>query len=337
MVYGCGAMGTRIASLASESGFEAVLAGRPSPKLTTAAQRLHVKWRGSTLTDPRELDSILNDVQIVINTAGPFVRTAAELMRACLRNECHYLDLSNEPATFQDAWSLDGDAREAGVVIVPGAGFGTAVTQALAARVLEGVNEADTLTIVRTSAPGAKSLGTARTTREILAQPGAGVTDGQWQVQGNRTVCFDLPAGRRTGVPVGLGDAFAVARATGIPQVRTYATITMNPLLARLALPLARRFIRAGRLGGWPEPRARSKAGPPGPDGIQVWIQAANPQGETAAGCIHGDSGNELAARIAVLAALQLMRPTTLGVITAGELVGSEAVLDLPGLRVTDL
>lgn len=330
-------MGTRIASLASESGFETILAGRPSPKLATAAKRLHLNWRASSLESPDGLDSLLEGVQIVINTAGPFVRTAAELIRACLRNGCHYLDLSNEPRTFLGAWSLDADAQHAGIVLVPGAGFGTAVTQALAVRVLEGIHGPDTLTIVRTSATGAKSLGTAMTTREILAQPGAGITDGQWRLQSNKIVSFDLPAGRRTGVPVGLGDAFATARATGIPHVRTYATTTMNPMLARLALPIVRQIIRTGMPGRLLAPRAGSYAGQSGPDDIQVWIQAANPQGDTATGYIHGDSGGELATRIAMLAALQLRGPTTPGVITAGELVGSKAVLDLPGLRVTNL
>ncbi|PYI66576.1 hypothetical protein CVV68_13480 [Arthrobacter livingstonensis] len=66
-------------------------------------------------------------------------------------------------------------------------------------------------------------------------------------------------------------------------------------------------------------------------------MRAANPQGQTATSRTHGDDGNELAARIALLTALRLGRPTTPGVLAPGELIGTQKVLDLLGIRVTYL
>ncbi|MGP5317478.1 saccharopine dehydrogenase NADP-binding domain-containing protein [Arthrobacter rhombi] len=336
-MYGSGATGKHIAALAGKAGIETILAGRNPSRTAIAADELGLTWRSSQPEHAAELDAMLAGVDILINTAGPFTHTAAALMRACIRNRCHYLDLSNEVTTFQDARALDGAARQAKISIVPGAGFGTAVTEALAAHVIERIHEPDILTIVRTSEPGAKTPAVRKTTREVLARPGAGIKDGRWQILGNRITGFDLPDGRRTGILVGLGDGFAIAEATAIGQVSTYAATGMNPGLARVLMPLIRQLFRMAPA------ISRGRAGRPkgsetvGTGGTQLRVQASNANGETATSNLRAESGSALAARIAVKTAQQLQHRPSPGFHTAGQILGTQQVLTLPGIQITDL
>lgn len=330
-------MGTRIAALARSSGMDVVLAGRASQGTDDAAHRLNIPWRSSISSNETDLDALLVNVRLVINAAGPFAHTAPALMRACIRNRCHYLDLSNEAVTFLDAWSLDTAARQAGVVIGPGAGFGTAAAETLAAHVLARIHKPGTLSIVRTSSHGARTPGVNTTMLELLFQSGASVKNGRWTDHGSKLVTFDLPEGRRAAVPIAIGDAFAIAHANGLQNVTAYSSTTLNPQLARLAIPVARLLGNLAQGGiGWIV--RHHKQGEQAADGrTRIWMQASSPDGETATSYLQAESGSELAARIALRAAQKLHRGMPPGTHTAGELLGNQDLSHLPGIRIIDL
>lgn len=337
MIYGCGSMGTRIAALACGSGIDVILAGRPSPRLITEAKRLNIPWRSAVLTNMVDLDAMLANVQLVINTAGPFAHTAPALTRACIRNRCHYLDLSNEAATFLDAWSLDAAAKQAGVIIVPGAGFGTLAAETLAGHVLGRIHQPDTLSIVRTSSHGARSPGVNMTMLELLTQQGAGNKHGRWTAHGHKIIAFDLPEGMRTAVPVAIGDAFATAHATGIQNVTAYSSTRMNPRLARLAIPAVRRLGKAATIGSRWRTRGH-RAGGSAPEGhTRIWMQASSPDGDTATSYLLGGSGSESAARIALGTAQKVHHLKSPGAHTAGEFLRIQDLTNEPQVHIIDL
>ena len=60
---------------------------------------------------------------VVLNCAGPFSRTAAQLVAACLRAKVHYLDITGELAVLEGMAGRDDQARAAGITLLPGAGF----------------------------------------------------------------------------------------------------------------------------------------------------------------------------------------------------------------------
>jgi len=280
---------------------------------------------------------MLANIQVVVNAAGPFSGTAPALMHACLRNRSHYLDLSNEACTFQLAWSLDSTARQAGVALVPGAGFGTVAAEDLAAHVLERINGTDSLTIVRTSRGGATSPGVTATTLELLARRGGGVRDGEWQELGRKTAVFELPGGRRAAVPVALGDAFAVAQATGVANVASYAATRMHPQLARWAIPAARAALTAIKpWGGMLRCRPTAEPGLAG-GGTLLWMRAANLSGGTATSILEAGNGTEITAVIALQCLQKLLRHPPQGVFTAGQLLSRPGPLSIPGMQITDL
>ena len=85
MIYGAaGYTGSLIAARAVECGHRPVLAGRSAPPVTALAERLGLPHRVLDLRDPVAMEAALDDVDLVLNAAGPFLHTAAPLARACL-------------------------------------------------------------------------------------------------------------------------------------------------------------------------------------------------------------------------------------------------------------
>ncbi|MBO1268074.1 saccharopine dehydrogenase NADP-binding domain-containing protein [Arthrobacter cavernae] len=341
MIYGCGSVGMRTARLAKEAGVEPVMGGRDAVRVAAAAGSLGLEWRTSTATDADALSRLLQGARVLVNAAGPFRRTAPALARACLRNGCHYVDVSNELATFRDAWSLDAEAQGAGVALVPGAGFATAVVEGLASHVLDRIPDADTVTIVRSSPGAVRSEGARRTASDLLAAGNWRVRDGVLAPGPNRIADFELPEGRRSAVPIGSGEMFAVAQSTGVRNVAAYFTTRTGPVISRLAVPLARTLARAGSFG---PPRAgrqgtgRLGAGSgqgPAPAPSMIWVEAKNHRGAAEAGWVHGH-GTDTTAVIALELAQRLGASRLSGFRTSGQLLGADYTLCLPGLRLTD-
>src|SRR4030067_639580 len=55
--------------------------------------------------------------------AGPFIHTFRPMVEACLRAGTHYLDITGEYPVFESLAARDGEARAAGIMVLPGAGF----------------------------------------------------------------------------------------------------------------------------------------------------------------------------------------------------------------------
>ena len=330
MVYGCGSVGLRIARAAKAAGAETLVAGRDSGRTAAAAATLDVPWRSSPVDDPVRLAQLLRGVRVLVNAAGPMAATAPVLMEACLRTGCHYADVSNELAVFLNAWPLDRAARQAGVAVVPGAGFATAVVESLAHRVLGAIPDADTVTIVRSAPGGTRSEGVRGTSSALLAAGGWSYEAGQLMRTQDTILSFELPEGTRAAVPIGSGEVFAVARASGVPNVSAYYTGRLGPVLSRIAVPLARHWVRAGlRLPSRRPGPAAGTAGTPS----RIWLRASSRSGAVAVGWVEA-SGTESTAVIAAEAARRLEAGSTVGVLTSGEFLGPGFPLGIPGIRL---
>ena len=68
----------------------------------------------------------LEDVDAVVHCAGPFAHTSTAMVDACLKTRTHYLDITGEIDVFESVGLRDIDARKAGIVLLPGAGFDVA-------------------------------------------------------------------------------------------------------------------------------------------------------------------------------------------------------------------
>ena len=96
------------------------------------AAQLGLEAKPSSL-DPSELDSLLSGAKVMAHCAGPFIHTAKPMMEASMRNGVHYLDITGEIEVFRMAHEFDEQAKNAGVVLLPGAGFDIVPSDCLAA------------------------------------------------------------------------------------------------------------------------------------------------------------------------------------------------------------
>src|SRR5665811_2004970 len=134
MVYGAyGYTGRLVAALAAERGELPVLAGRDERRLRTLGERFELEYRAVNLSDPGELRAALKGIDVVAHCAGPFSSTSAPMVDACLATSTHYLDITGEIDVFESVLARDDEARHAGVVLLPGAGFDVVPSDCLAA------------------------------------------------------------------------------------------------------------------------------------------------------------------------------------------------------------
>lgn len=96
-----------------------------------------IEARQATIDDPASLDQALAGCSVVINCAGPYLDTAKPVIDAALRAGCHYIDVTAEQASAQTSFDdYHAAARDAGIVVLPAAGFYGGLADLLATALL---------------------------------------------------------------------------------------------------------------------------------------------------------------------------------------------------------
>src|SRR5512134_3505708 len=131
LIYGVGKTGSLIAQEAIQRGHAPLLVGRSSERVKPVAEQFGLDWTTADLSDKSGLSALLEQVDLVVHTAGPFLFTSLPMVKACLAKRKHYLDLSNEIPVFQNILKLDEEAQRNGVALIPGIGFGVVATDGL--------------------------------------------------------------------------------------------------------------------------------------------------------------------------------------------------------------
>ena len=111
-----------------------VLAGRDPQRLADVAATL-----ANAAVVSGSLDELLNQARaaapaVIVNTVGPFARTAARVPDACPPGT-HYVDIGNELLATQAVLDRHDQAVANGSTFVTSAGFGVLATEAAAVRV----------------------------------------------------------------------------------------------------------------------------------------------------------------------------------------------------------
>ena len=134
MIYGAnGYTGKLIAKQARKRGMKPILAGRNNESIEVIAAETGFDFLVFDLDDASAVNKALQGISIVLHCAGPFSATSQPIIEACLRNGCHYLDITGEISVFANAHKQSDEARHADVVLMPGVGFDVVPTDCLAA------------------------------------------------------------------------------------------------------------------------------------------------------------------------------------------------------------
>ncbi len=343
MIYGAyGYTGRLVAELAVAYGERPVLAGRDPVRLDRLARQLDLEHMAFALSDVAAVARALEGIDVVAHCAGPFSATAAPMVTACLDSGTHYLDITGEIDVLEAVLARDADAKAAGVVLLPGAGFDVVPSDCLAAQVAARLPTA-TLLELAFRIDGLPSAGTAKSAVEALGRTarcrvGGRIVDTPPPQRRRRTVRF--ADGECAVTAVSWGDVATAFHSTGIPDVSTYTVLPAAVgVLAALAArsggavrhPLVQRVLTAAasRLPG-PSPEARRR------QGAALWCRASDDAGNEVTGIATTPNAYSLTAQSVVrIAAALAAGGVGPGALTPSRALGAGFAAELDGVRIT--
>lgn len=311
MLYGAtGYTGGLTVEAAVKRGEELLLAGRSVAKLRRLAEPLDAEWRAFPLDDVEAVAACIDDVDAVLHMAGPFSATAKPMVDACIASGTHYLDITGEIDVYETLAARDEEAREAGVVLLPGVGFDVVPSDCLAAHVVDRIENPSELDIGVAGFGGAMSQGTAKTMIEGL-QFGTVVRRGGELTevpQGSLRRRFDFGRGEREAVAISWGDVATAYHSTGVADITDYFKLTRQLNYATTVGHYARPLFRLSPVRSglkWLVER-----GPEGPSdeqrarGGQILVaEVRNETGQTASSRLRTPDGYSLTVETSLEAA----------------------------------
>ncbi|CAN0627447.1 Saccharopine dehydrogenase [Burkholderia multivorans] len=241
LIYGAtGYTGRLVAKVMADQGLRPVLAARSADALRTIAESLGLPWRVFALVDQAIVRAEFEEIDAVLLTAGPFSATSSAVVDACLATRTHYVDITGEIDVFEALAARDAEAKRAGVVLLPGAGFDVVPSDCLAAHLKARLPDATHLRI--------DIAGLSTITRGTLKTMGQSIARGTAVRRSGRIVetvepaggTVDFGEGLRPTIGVGWGDVSTAWYSTGVPNIDVAFEVT--PELARVMH--TPRFIR---------------------------------------------------------------------------------------------
>ena len=318
---------------------------RSAAKIIALARQLTLRSTAFRLERPSEIVAALRGVRLVMNCAGPFSKTADPLMRACLAAKAHYLDITGEIDVLEGAHRLDPDAKAAGVVLCPGAGFDVVPTDCIALMLKKALPDATELALGFELSGRRMSAGTAKTLVEGLGKSckirRAGRIVDCPLGRGSRRI--DFGRGEKLAMPIPWGDVASAFYTTGIPDITVFTPISPVSLaIARLTNGLGP-LLRSPRLQSWLVKMIEKNVR--GPDvstreasRAWVWGEAKDTRGRSQAMRIVTSNGYSLTVFSSLALAQHLMsNACPPGCWTPAGLIGENFILSLPGTSRLDL
>jgi short subunit dehydrogenase-like uncharacterized protein len=346
MIYGAtGYTGELIAREAVRQGLRPILAGRNPLAVESLAHELGLEPRIVSLHEARALHAALHDVSIVLHCAGPFIQTSKPMVRACLAQRVHYLDITGEIGVFESLLAQGFAARERGIVVLPGVGFDVVPSDCLAGCLADALPDASDLDLAFVSDHPGLSRGTLKTMIESLPHVGAVRREGRIEpvplAYDVRQIQFSC--GVRWTMTIPWGDVATAYHTTGIPNIRVY-TGTSRAAVDRLRwfaplIPLAsrrpvKRFLQRiveSQVSGPDEATRRSAR-------VHLWGEACNQAGEMVSMTLDTPEAYALTA-VSALAAVQRVASGSVpaGSWTPARAFGPQFALGLPGVVASDI
>ena len=223
ILYGASGYTGRMIAAQLDEVDDLVLAGRDAVKVEAVAASMGREWIAFDLSDPAENAAALAGAKILLNAAGPFDRTAAPLIDACMATGAHYLDLGGEWPVFIDIMARDAEARAANIMLLPGAGLTIAATDCLLLRAKE--LWPDTVQLdLGISRAQVVSRGSATSMASLVSPTALVCRSGELEEipSGSLAKAFDFGEGMSEAVAMSWADVVTGSVTTGVPDITVY-------------------------------------------------------------------------------------------------------------------
>jgi short subunit dehydrogenase-like uncharacterized protein len=316
-----------------------LLAGRDMSKLAEQSRTSAFPFEVVDVDDSGSLEKLVSRAKLVLHCAGPFQKTAVQMINACLRSKTHYIDITGEYTVFELLATFDAAAKEAGIIVMPGTGFDVVPSDCLALHLKNRLPDATHLQLAFTMSGGGLSRGTARTMVDGLGSGGMIRKNGILVplALGAKTMSIRFCTGIRKTMCIPWGDISTAWRSTGIPNIEVYTGVSAGTIVgARLIKPfnwllrmpavkkLLRNKVDTRPSGPSEEKRSAGKS--------YLWGRVTNASGNIVEARLKTMSGYSLTATTSVLVAQKLLaKETQPGYFTPAQYFGDGLIFEVEG------
>jgi short subunit dehydrogenase-like uncharacterized protein len=340
VVYGSyGYTGNLIVEKFKGSKERVLLSGRDKAKLEEQSRRTGFPFQSVDIVDDKGLTDLLSRANIVLHCAGPFHKTATQMVNACLKTATHYMDITGEYAVFEMLAARGRDAENAGIIVMPGAGFDVVPSDCLALHLKNRLPDATHLTLAFAMSGGGLSRGTSRTMIDGLGTGSMIRKDGRLTPipLGSKTMKVRFCNNTKTTMCIPWGDISTAWRSTGIPNIEVYTGVPASTIMgAKLIRPLEwllrnasvknflRKKIDAKPSGPSEEKRSSGKS--------YLWGCVKNKAGVSVEARLQTLSGYSLTAETSLLIVQKMLRENPRpGYFTPAQYFGEGLIFEIEG------
>jgi short subunit dehydrogenase-like uncharacterized protein len=339
LIYGAtGQTGQLVVDALLARGLKPVLGGRDDARVKAMAEARGLRHRAFELDDRNALDHGISGFRLVVNLAGPFVGTSTALAQACLRVGAHYADISSELSDYRMLQPLADRAVDAGVMLLPGIGYGFMASDCLAYHAWQRHRTAVVMQIGMRSSHSGVTRGMMKTLLENPTLSGFRLEAGQLKPTSafENVAEFDFGDGgrRRCANYPWRAEPLAVMAGTGISTVETYIELPrLIRLLTRYPALARNRRVRRLLLGAARGPTAKQL------EQGRSWCvaQTIDENGRRHSSLLSGPDGYRFTAQTVSYAVEQVLGGRLQeGLVTPAQLFGTDPLHAIPGLTLID-
>lgn len=342
IIYGSyGYTGKLIAEIAVGLQSNVILSGRNEEKLKKQSDELGLPYVAADLSDPEQMDSLLKDAHVVIHCAGPFIHTWKPMLNACIRNGCHYLDITGEIGVFEGIKARDKEIDDAGIMAMPGTGFDVVPTDCLSLYLKKQLPDADRLELAFMGLGGGVSHGTAQTMAQNLGSGGAVRENGKIKAVPGAYKSREINFGekKRMAVSIPWGDVSTAHHTTGIKNIIVYTSMKPSAIKMLKITNWMAPVLKLNAVRSLVKKLVSQKVTGPGEkereEGVShIWGEAKNREGKTVSARLTTPEGYKLTALTSLLIAQKVIsgdfKP---GYQTPASAYGEDLILELEGVE----
>jgi short subunit dehydrogenase-like uncharacterized protein len=348
LLYGAnGYTGRLIADLASNYGVQLILAGRKEADIKAMGEQLQLPYKIFALEQEDILLETLREVKLVLHAAGPFSETADAMLKACMKTKTHYLDINGDISVFEKIKSLDAEAKQAGIMLMPGVGFDVVPTDCIAKHLHGQLPDMTDLQLAFATLGGGLSHGTAITMASKIGEGGAIRKNGKIVRTPLGAEAMMVPFYRGEDLPlkemfvmnIPWGDVSTAHFTTGVPNIKTYTGVSKKVYNLLKFQGVFNWLLRTSFVRNII--RKKIKSLPAGPSKQQraaalgmVWGRASNQNGTVVTASLCGPEGYTITAHAALIIVNKVLagnfKP---GYQTPASVYGEDLISEVPGVH----
>jgi short subunit dehydrogenase-like uncharacterized protein len=343
MIYGAnGYTGRLIAKEAAARGLSPLLAGRNRTQIEALGRELGCETRVFELIGDVAAQLAGAGVGLVLHCAGPFVQTSEPMLTACLAARAHYLDITGEYYVFERVYRMHEQLKAAGILAVPGVAFDVVPTEGLAVLVKQRLPDATRVRVVTRLDRVAVTRGTMTSMMEVVASGVMVRENGELRPASVPRVLetVEFREGSFKLLPATAGELVAIHHSTGVPNIQIYMAGTdaqTRPIVQQLKLapmlgikPVRRILQRPVRATGKDPSDADLHENP-----MYVRADGWNASGRQVTLYLETPQAYAVSVPFALACAERALQDDApSGALTPSQLIGTDAMLAVPGVQL---